>query len=167
MRESLKMAVKTFEDRPVVAVELGVAAGANAQKIFDNLNIKKLALIDNWNPAYNENCLDWLEETKRRFEGRENVEIIRHEAISAANLFENNSIDYLYIDDNHAPLHVYKELSAWYDKEKAGGIIAGHDWADNGRASAGVIQFCTERGIAYSYAQNHGEQVADWWFFKP
>jgi len=57
MRESLKMAKITFEDRPVVAVELGVAAGANAQKIFDNLNIKKLALIDNWNPAYNENCL--------------------------------------------------------------------------------------------------------------
>ncbi|HQM87633.1 MAG TPA: hypothetical protein PLC01_07250 [Methylotenera sp.] len=51
------MAKITFEDRPVVAVELGVAAGANAQKIFDNLNIKKLALIDNWNPAYNENCL--------------------------------------------------------------------------------------------------------------
>jgi hypothetical protein len=166
MRESLKMAVNQFEGRPVVAVELGVAAGANAQKIFDNLNIEKLSLIDNWNPAYNEHCLDWMQETKDRFAGKDNVEIIRHEAITASQLFDDYSIDYLYIDDNHAPKHVYKELTAWYDKMKMGGIVAGHDWADNGRASVAVIQFCNERGILYYHKQNEGEKVADWWFFK-
>lgn len=167
MRESLKMAKITFEDRPVIAVEVGVAAGANAQKIFDNLNIKKLALIDNWNQAYNEKCLEWLKETKQRFANNQNVEIIRHEAITASELFASESIDYLYIDDNHAPIHVYKELCAWYGRVKSGGIIAGRDWADNGRASAAVMKFCEERRITYYHAPNKGEQVADWWFFKP
>jgi len=166
MRESLKKALEIFGNKPVVAVELGVAAGENAQKIYDNLNIKKLSLIDNWNPAYNEDCALWMHQTQYRFAGKDHVKVIRHEAITASKLFEDYSIDYLYIDDNHAPKHVYKELTAWYDKVKMGGIIAGHDWADNGRASAAVIQFCNERGILYYHAQNEGEKVADWWFFK-
>ncbi|KKU53496.1 MAG: hypothetical protein UX75_C0037G0022 [Candidatus Moranbacteria bacterium GW2011_GWE2_47_10] len=166
MRESLKMAVEIFGNQPVNAVELGVAAGANAQMIFDSLNIERLSLIDSWNPDYNADCILWMRQTEFRFAGKENVVIIRHEAITAANLFKDGSLDYLYIDDNHAPKHVYKELCAWYDKMKDGGIVAGHDWADNGRASAAVIQFCNERGILYYHAANEGEEVADWWFFR-
>jgi hypothetical protein len=42
-------------------------------------------------------------------------------------MFEDNSIDFLYIDTAHEFKHVEKEISLWYPKVKCGGNIAGHD----------------------------------------
>jgi len=168
MRESLKFAVEHFQDKPVVSVEVGVAAGANAMKIFKALNTAQMFLIDSWMLAYNPESHAWLLETCKAFERlTSKVFIVRHQAINAAKLFGKDQIGYLYLDDNHAPQHVYQELVAYYDKVKSGGIIAGHDWADNGRASKAVKQFCAEKEIEYFFAQNEGEKVADWWFIKP
>lgn len=168
IRESLKEAVKYFGGKAVVAAEVGVAAGANAKRIFSALNIRRMFLIDSWKLEYSAECYDWLLKTCKEFEGCMGaVVLVRHDAISAATLFNNNHIDYLYLDDNHAPAHVLKELEAYYPKVASGGIISGHDWADNNRASVAVKQFCKERNVKYYFAQNEGEEVADWWFFKP
>jgi predicted O-methyltransferase YrrM len=166
MRESLKKAVELFENKPVTAVELGVAAGENAERIYNALNIHQMVLIDSWRDDYNQECKEWLKQTLERFADKDNVHVMQKEAIESAELFEDGVIDYLYIDDCHAPEHVYKELCAWYPQVSDGGMIAGHDWADNGRASAAVIRFCNERGILYFHAKNDGEKVADWWFIK-
>ena len=168
IRESLKTAIEYFAGKPVTAVEVGVAAGANAKRIFLALNIQRMFLIDSWKLEYNVECYKWLIRTCQEFEGYMNKAIIwRHDAIAAASLFRDGAIDYLYLDDNHAPAHVLKELEAYYPKVSSGGIISGHDWADNNRASVAVKQFCKERNIKYHFAQNEGEEVADWWFYKP
>jgi predicted O-methyltransferase YrrM len=168
MRESLKFAVEHFQDRPVVSVEVGVAAGANAMKIFKALNTAQMFLIDSWTLAYNHESHAWLLETCKAFERlTSKVFIVRHQAIGASQIFNKDQIDYLYLDDNHAPQHVYNELVAYYDKVKSGGIMAGHDWADNGRASKAVKEFCAKNDLEYSFAQNDGEKVADWWIVKP
>jgi len=168
IRESLKRAITYFGGEPVVAVEVGVAAGANAKRIFDHLNIKQLFLIDSWAPCYNEECYEWLVRTCKTFDGyMGRTVLIRHDAIDSAKLFQEATIDYLYLDDNHAPVHVLKELNAYFPKVVSGGIIAGHDWADNNRASVAVKQFCKERNIEYFFLKNEGEEVADWWFVKP
>lgn len=167
-RESLKQAVTYFDGRPIIAVEVGVAAGANAKRIFESLNVQKIFLIDSWKPEYNPECYDWLIRACKEFEGYTGKTVmIRHDAIASAELFQNRTIDYLYLDDNHAPSHVYREIVAYFPKVRPGGIIAGHDWADNDRASAAVKQFCKEQNLQYYFAQNDGEEVADWWFFKP
>ena len=166
MRESLKFAVEKFGRKPVVAVELGVAAGDNAARIFKALRCSNLFLVDSWQQRYNAEAKEWLRRTYEKFDGIKNVFIVRQEAIAAAGLFTVNAIDYLYIDDDHSPEHVYKELVAWYKKVKVGGIIAGHDWADNERASKAVKAFCEKYKIEYFVKQNEGEKVADWWFVK-
>ncbi len=54
--------------------------------------------------------------------------ILRMHTFKASKLFENNSIDFLFIDTAHEFKHVEKEISLWYPKVKSGGIIAGHDY---------------------------------------
>ncbi len=46
----------------------------------------------------------------------------------AYKLFEDESIDFLFIDAHHTYEDVKKELELWYPKVKTGGIISGHDY---------------------------------------
>ncbi len=46
----------------------------------------------------------------------------------AAFLYENSSLDFIFIDAAHDYESVKKDLTAWYPKLKATGIIAGHDY---------------------------------------
>ena len=45
----------------------------------------------------------------------------------AVNLFEDNTIDIVYIDDDHSSEQVEKEIKLWYPKIKKTGYMAGHD----------------------------------------
>jgi len=46
------------------------------------------------------------------------------ESLEAAKLFDDSSLDMVYLDDDHSCQHVLAELYAWWPKVKAGGMIA-------------------------------------------
>lgn len=56
------------------------------------------------------------------------VKIIKSDSSEAAKLFEDESIDFLFIDANHTYEGVKLDLESWYPKVKKGGIISGHDY---------------------------------------
>jgi cephalosporin hydroxylase len=45
-------------------------------------------------------------------------------------MFENNSLDFVYIDANHAYNYVVQDIELWYPKVKKGGYLCGHDYID-------------------------------------
>ena len=49
--------------------------------------------------------------------------------MEALNDFENESIDFVYIDGNHGLKFVIEDIYGWTKKVKKGGIISGHDYA--------------------------------------
>lgn len=160
MRASLEFAKRYFGRRIITAVETGVAAGENALKIRDNLRINKIYLIDTWSPKYSDRAYDWIIEVFKKFEGDRKAVIIREEAASASGLFQDKSIDYLYIDDSHSPDHVKREIEVWLPKMASKGIIAGHDYVEGlGRVDKAV----KEKFGYFEYSQNNGEKVCDWW----
>lgn len=53
---------------------------------------------------------------------------MRMTSLEAVDLYEDESIDYLFLDGDHSYETVRDELHALYPKVKSGGIIAGHDW---------------------------------------
>lgn len=59
---------------------------------------------------------------------KEVVNTVRSISWEAASLYENNSLDFVFIDACHDYDSVSKDISAWYPKLKVGGIIAGHDY---------------------------------------
>lgn len=53
---------------------------------------------------------------------------VRCDSIKAAEKFEDNSIDFCFIDASHEYLDVLADVKAWLPKIKQGGVIAGHDY---------------------------------------
>jgi hypothetical protein len=72
--------------------------------------------------------------------------IIRENSWDAANKFEDNSIDFLFIDASHLYENVKRDIENWYPKMKKNSTIAGHDY-DTGVQQA-VDEFFGKRGIS-------------------
>ena len=51
----------------------------------------------------------------------------------AAEIVENNTLDFVYLDARHDFNGVFEDLSMWWPKLKAFGILAGHDYCDGER----------------------------------
>jgi len=59
-----------------------------------------------------------------------------------ANNFEDGSVDFVFIDADHAYESVKKDIEAWLPKVKNGGYLSGHDYASH---APGVISAVNEK----------------------
>ena len=59
---------------------------------------------------------------------KNNINIIKSISWEGAINYEDNSLDFVFIDAAHDYESVKKDLNAWYPKVKTGGTIAGHDY---------------------------------------
>jgi hypothetical protein len=123
-------------------VEVGTWQGDFACHILGFLECTKLYCIDPYKYFTDDIYKDSMnlqlkgdhgnnlyESTKQRLEktapGR--VQMIRKTSLEAVNGFEDNTLDFVYIDANHDYEHVLEDILAWYPKVKEGGILAGDD----------------------------------------
>ena len=56
--------------------------------------------------------------------------MIRARSEIAAGMFEDASLDFVYIDANHAYEYVAQDIRLWYTKVKPGGYLCGQDYLD-------------------------------------
>jgi SAM-dependent methyltransferase len=49
----------------------------------------------------------------------------------AALLFEEGSLDFVFVDGDHGYAAVQRDLTAWFPRVKPGGVLAGHDYINN------------------------------------
>lgn len=77
----------------------------------------------------------------------------------AASLYEDESLDFIFIDAAHDYESVKKDLSAWYPKLKSTGTIAGHDYltSKNGvkRAVDEFFEKVEQNGPCWVYKKNY------------
>jgi hypothetical protein len=121
-----------------VGVEVGVFKGQFSKIVLDQWQ-GKLYMIDPWRPLGDEyedasnhkNHADAYERTMENIRGyEERAFMIRSLAEDVVDLFPDNSLDYIYIDANHAYEYVKQDIKLWYPKLKSGGLFAGHDYLD-------------------------------------
>lgn len=78
------------------------------------------------------NTSNGLEDAERRFDAKfkdhKIVVKVKMKSADALNMFENESIDFIYIDGNHQYNFVKQDIENYFSKIKPGGIIAGHDY---------------------------------------
>lgn len=115
-------------------VEIGTFRGVS----IEYLNLKLLSLgkicniycIDNYKGVSNYPVNDFSYckyEALDRLKFYRNISIINFASDKAANLFDDNSIDFIFIDGDHEYENVYKDIISWLPK--ANNIIAGHDYS--------------------------------------
>lgn len=73
------------------------------------------------------------------------IKPVRMSSVDASKLFEDDSIDIVFIDASHQYKDVLDDIKSWYPKVKKGGIISGHDYVIGHKVSeAGVIRAVNE-----------------------
>lgn len=121
-------------------VEVGTFKGEFSKEILQNWN-GTLYMVDVWRPLSDEEYLDSSNhgnfvngvygEAMKNISGYEDQGImIRATSEISSKLFEDNSLDFVYIDANHAYDYVVQDIELWYPKLKQGGYLCGHDYID-------------------------------------
>lgn len=57
--------------------------------------------------------------------------IVKLRSAEAAALFDDASLDLVFIDGDHSEAAVRADISAWLPKVKSGGVLCGHDYGDH------------------------------------
>lgn len=154
-----------FQDKPLTGAEIGVAAGANSELMLRILNLKKLYLIDPYQPY-----TDWgnrflttyassYVEAKNRLAKYEDKTVFLLKTSMEALNFVPNSLDFVYIDGNHSYEYVRNDIVYYYQKVVKGGVLGGHDYAVTDVEKA-VTEFAKEHNLLVH------RQLRDWWVIK-
>lgn len=116
-----------------VGAEIGVYKGEFSEK-FAKAGLKLYA-IDPWriykdfsNPRGQERLDFQYEHTQRVLSPYPNCKIIRKTSMEAVEDFEDESLDFVYIDGNHEFRYIAEDLAEWTKKVRKGGIVSGHDY---------------------------------------
>lgn len=114
-----------------VGVEVGVELGRFARCLARKVPNLKLYGIDPWitydNQFTEHNPEEFYQQTVKDC-APYNIELIRKTSMEAIKDFEDESLDFVYIDGNHDFAHVTEDLAGWSKKVRKGGIISGHDY---------------------------------------
>lgn len=121
-----------------VGVEIGVFKGQFSKVLMEEWN-GTLYMIDPWRPLGEEyidssnhkDHLDAYEQSMNSIRGFEDrAFMLRGLSEQMVKLFANNSLDFVYIDGNHAYDFVKQDMEMWWPKLKKGGLFCGHDYLD-------------------------------------
>ena len=151
-----------------VGAEIGVDRGLFAADICKANPGVKLYGIDPWldYPEYGENYVQHYAdechaEAVQRLAAYD-VTLIQKFSQEAVKQFDDGSLDFVYIDGNHAYQFVLDDITAWAPKVRLGGIVSGHDYCRprnrNRWKFQGVIRAVNE------YVTQH--RVAPWFILR-
>ncbi|MCS7092137.1 MAG: class I SAM-dependent methyltransferase [Patescibacteria group bacterium] len=124
--------------------EIGVYKGEFSKKFceagFTFFAIDPWKYDKDYKDRHSQEKLDsFYEHTKRILSPFKNCTIIRKTSMEAVCDFEDESLDFVYIDANHQLKYVIEDIVEWSKKVKKGGVISGHDYIyTNPKTPAGI-----------------------------
>ena len=120
--------IKIMPKNGIVA-ELGVDRGNFSEIILKNNKPRELHLIDIWD-SYNYNTKKYNLVLNKFNSAIKQNEIFINKKLStkAANDYQDDFFDWIYIDTDHSYKTTLEELYAWQSKIKKDGYILGHDY---------------------------------------
>lgn len=138
----LYMKAVEHADEGAVFVELGVWKGQSAafmiETIMNSGKYIKFYCVDTWNPpphagpgllededVVNDRLYESFLNYMKPYEGHYHP--IISDATDAALFFQDDSVDFIFVDADHETEAVKSDILAWTPKMKSHGVITGHD----------------------------------------
>ena len=159
-----------------VGAEIGVNKGRFSKWICHQMrrNKPKLFLIDpyksytEYSEYLDQNKMDAIYAEAQVRLAKYNCEFVKKMSMDAVKDFNDNSLDFVYIDGNHDYQYVVNDIAEWSKKVRPGGIVSGHDYskymfqvvhAVDGWVASRHIKplFLTSKHACWFYVKN-GEQ---------
>jgi hypothetical protein len=128
--------------------EIGVYLGELSAYLLQQRPGLHLTLVDPWAPArpgsryhasgeWHGTLADWQQESfyqqalARTDFAADRRRVIRLPSVEAANAVEDGSLDFAFIDGEHTYEAVVEDIAAWLPKLRPGGLLCGHDYAND------------------------------------
>lgn len=118
--------------------EIGTEGGKYADSLLRKIPDLFLYCVDCWEgyEGYRENMQNkqasyYLQAIERLKPHGDRYEMIKAYSMDAVKDFEDESLDFIYIDGNHNFKNVTDDIAEWSKKVKKGGLIMGHDFTHN------------------------------------
>lgn len=130
--------IKRLPDGPVIGAEIGVFAGATSARLLSRPDLT-LYMIDTWAPFEADGISVSKEQqwsnrreaiSKTLFAGYRAV-FVEKASTDAAACVSDASFYFVFIDANHYYDAVSEDIELWRNKVKPGGLLCGHDYANN------------------------------------
>jgi predicted O-methyltransferase YrrM len=142
-------------------VEIGSWKGRSAAymaiEIINSGKEIKLDCIDSWefldeiyttHADLNKMKHSAFDEFKKNIEPISNiVSYLKMNSVEGSKLYEDETLDFVFIDASHEYENVKNDIINWYPKVKIGGIIAGHDYI--GGVKKAVDEFFTGKKVEF------------------
>ncbi len=138
--------------------EIGVFDGYFSEHLCKTIPRLFLYSIDAWEvyPGYrNQKFVGNMQEAEAKARerlGSFNCTIIKKFSIDAAKDFEDESLDFVYIDGNHEYKYVKEDIEEWAKKVRKGGIVAGDDYYMTRAGNLGVIKAANDYAAQNGYS---------------
>lgn len=150
--------------------EIGVRRGETAQYLLDTMPDIHMYVIDPYLPYDDGLNLKFTAEDQAAFkkemfsrlspfEGR--YRFLEEKSVVAANRFNPNFFDLVFIDGEHTYAAVKEDIAAWYPLVNYGGILSGHDYS-----MAEIKKAVVEFGEFYCKPVWHSDPNSDVWAFQ-
>ena len=159
-----------------VIVEIGSYLGVSTETFLLH-EPKKMYAIDPWGIDFGYGEANGFlpsggwKEIEQKFRDRvksyKNIEIIKNLSVKAAEEFEEESLDFVYIDGNHDSCFVAQDIEIWWPKIKQNGYMGGHDFYVEFDGLVGVEATVYNYFGHQAYLDNHVKAFSDSsWLFK-
>lgn len=148
-----------------VGAEIGVERALYSKILCETIQGLTLYGVDPWMAyrGYREHVSqsklnNFYEEVIKRMKPYD-FRIFRAFSEEAYKYFDNNSLDFVYIDGNHNFLNATQDIAFWSPKVKVGGIVSGHDYRRDPKKNFNDVKDVVP---AYAYAM----KINPWFILK-
>lgn len=142
-QDKIELMIGRFKDVPRLfrklgfkkGVEVGVYRGLYSMWLFRMIPGINLTGVDKWEvygdyKDYNLKDIKEAEKEAKLIYKKYGGKIIKDWSRDAVKKFKDESLDFVFIDGNHAYEYVVEDIALWSKKVKKGGIVYGHDYDD-------------------------------------
>ncbi len=154
-----------------VGAEIGTAHGRYAWWLLKETPGLKLYCVDPWlvypryptqlHDAVGQKIYDDMFEKAKVTLAGQNIEFVKKYSMDAVKNFEDGSLDFVYIDANHAFEYAINDIAEWERKVRRGGIVSGHDYWNSSKRK---MKYCQVKDAIEAWAKSN--HITPWFITK-